>query len=123
MRTARILAGAALAVAMSAAAAPTGKVTFTTPLLAWPPELANAQVWPDARFTRPFVLEASPDVQAPPEAETLPEELWPNREPDSEEWHCLVPLKDAAPPPAVEATQPNRCQTPSIEPDQLLHLL
>ncbi len=123
MRTAKILAAAALAAAIQASAAPTGKVTFTKPLLEWPPEFANAQVWPDARFMRPFVLEASPDVQAPPEAEAPPEQLSPNREPDSEEWHCLVPLKDVGPPPAVETTQPNRCQTPSTEPDQLLHLL
>lgn len=123
MRTATIVAAAALAAALSASAAPAGKVSFTEPLLAWPPELASAQVWPDARFTRPFVLESSPDVQAPPEAEAPPEQLWPNREPDSEEWHCLVPLKDAAPPPTVEPTKPNRCQTPSTEPDNLLHLL
>ncbi len=123
MRTAKILAAAAFAAAFSASAAPPGKVTFTKPLLAWPPAFANTQVWPDARFTRPFVLEASPDVQAPPEAEAPPEQLWPNREPDSEEWHCLVPLKDAEPPPDVEAPKPNHCQTPSIEPDKLLHLL
>jgi hypothetical protein len=122
MRTAKILT-AALAAAISVSAAPAGKVIFTKPLLEWPPEFANAQVWLDARFTRRFVLEASPDVQAPPEAEAPPEQLWPNREPDSEEWHCLVPLKDAEPPPVVEAPKPNHCQTPSLEPDHLLHLL
>ncbi len=55
--------------------------------------------------------------------EKEPEQNCQIRGPDSEEWQCHVPLKDMAPPPAVEATKPNRCQTPSIEPDKLLHLL
>lgn len=123
MRTATIVA-AALAAVIFATPASAGEVTFTKPLLVWPPDLAAAQTWPDARFTRPFVLEASPEVQAPPETEAPPDQLWPDREPDTEEWHCLVPLKDApSAPPAVEPTKPNRCQTPSIEPDKLLHLL
>jgi hypothetical protein len=119
MRTAITLAAAALAAAVSASATPAQKVAFTKPH--WDSPADRVQTTPVApASTQPYVVQLipAPETQAPAEENHL------HREPDSEEWHCLVPLKQAqASPPTVETIAPNHCQTPSLEPDQLLHLL
>jgi hypothetical protein len=124
MRTATILA-TALAAAIAVTAAPAQKIAFTKPLWNWPPDLEKfEQTWREepAALAQP---EAPPVIVIPPDT-ALPDENHLHRGPDSEEWHCLVPLQraPAAPPalPDIVPTTPNRCQTPSAD-DQLLHLL
>jgi hypothetical protein len=125
MRTATILA-AALAATFSTFAAPTQNVAFTKPLWDRPADLPEqGETWPKApTFTSPLLkAEAPPKVviiPAPGQA-APPEEDHLHRGPDSEEWHCLVPLQDRQA-PATTVTL-NRCQTPSLEPGDLLHLL
>ena len=125
MRTAKILAAIALTAA-SALAAPATKVAFTQPHLDTPSDLAKfGQAWPDAPALKPpfLQLEAAPEVQPPADAEAAPDKLNPDFGPDSEEWHCLVPLEGAQRSAVDEGAEPKRCQSPSLEPDKLLHLL
>jgi hypothetical protein len=119
MRTAAILA-TALAATVSATAAPTNHVTLTIPHLETPPDVAKfAQDWPDLPgFSLPGLK-----FQEPPKVEAPPEKVYPRLEPYSEEWRCLVPLKGTQRAPELTTITPNRCETPSIEPGNLLHLL
>lgn len=124
MRTAKIVA-LALGAAIAASAAPAEKIAFTKPLWDRPADIEKfAQTWPDApALSEPSLqMNAAPEAFVPADAQEAPrEENHLHRGPTSEEWHCLVPLQEAAPPP--ESTAPNRCQTPSLEPHQLFHLL
>jgi hypothetical protein len=73
------------------------------------------ETWPDApSLPPPFELQSDPQTEFAPLFKEPPP-LMPDREPFTEEWRCLVPLQDAK-----EGT---RCETPSLEPDDLFHLL
>jgi hypothetical protein len=117
MRTAKILAAAALAAALSVPALAV-TVAFTMPHMERPSDLEKfSESWPDAPALPPpfafdFVLQVEPVPV--PEAEE-PQQLMPDREPFSEEWRCFVPLQGA------KATSP--CKTPSLAPHDLFHLL
>ena len=121
MRDATTLAATVLAATIVAAAAPAANVVVTAPLLQRPADVAStAQTKPQGPW---YVrLQSTPEAAGPGPTKPPPEPNYLHREPDSEEWHCLVPLQRIDLPPTVPAI-PNRCQDPSINPGNLLHLL
>lgn len=124
MRTAILVAAFAATVAVGAA--PMEKVAFTKPLWDRPIDIQElGEAWPKApTFASPLLRAETPPkvVVMPAPGQAPPEENHLHRGPDSEEWHCLVPLQDEQAPVTGKVT-PNRCQTPSLEPGDLLHLL
>ena len=121
MRNATTLAAAVLAATIVATAAPAANVVFTAPLSQRPADVAKSA---QTTLQGPWYLrlQSAPEAAGSGPIEPPPEPNYLHREPDSEEWHCLVPLQRIDLPPTVPAV-PNRCQDLSINPGNLLHLL
>lgn len=116
MRSATILA-AALVATLAATPANANKFTFAKPLFDAPSEPAKSnEAPPDA----PTIKLPEFDFVIVPQPDAPPGPIHPRLEPHSEEWNCLVPLQGMEPAPEIA---PSRCENPSIEPDDLFHLL